>query len=107
MNFANLLKHGYKEFTPSHKNNVLKSCQKRIMDQQGNTLYYITIHLYNRYGEDKYEAEIQLYQNETHLPLNLTFFDGWKLSDIELYAELIYYVGILSHFEPYDTGSQD
>ena len=104
MTAQDLLDAGYQKY-PAHKPNVEWAYQKRFTNDKGDTLYFITVYQYAHYimGEVTYEAEIQLYQAETHEPLNLKFHGNWKLWDVEHYASTMYYMGMTSHFEPYEV----
>lgn len=99
MNFEELLNRGYKEYNPPPLSNAHRICQKRFDDGNGNKLYFISVYLYTWDGSDRYEAHIQLYQKGTHYPLDLNFFDGWNIDDVEKYANSIYHI---EQFEPYE-----
>jgi len=94
----NLLEKGYLEFEPSKiDSDFVETCfQKRFDDDQGKK-YFITIKKINFsaiFPEDfpkyKYEFNVQLYQKYTHYPINLTFFDGWDVEQVEKYMEKIW-----------------
>ena len=104
MNFEELLDRGYREYNPPLLSNAHRTCQKRFDDGDGNKLYFISVYLYTWDGSDRYEAHIQLYQKETHCPLDLNFFNGWSIADIEEYAEFIYNT---DKFEPYEMKGCD
>lgn len=105
MNENELLEKGYKIYPPTviDSPNMQRLFQKRVKDCNGDTLYFIDI---KEYGgtETRYEYEIYLYQNRTHKPLKLLFYNGWSLDDVEMYANLIYTdMGDRTLFEPYET----
>lgn len=80
-----LLDSGYSPFKPSSlkADNAIQGYQKRFINDNGDTLYFITVYEYDNscYGlsEHSFEADIQLYQLNTHNPLNLLFFCDWGL----------------------------
>lgn len=104
MNFDTLLKMGYKEFT---SDNAKRVCQKCVEDSAGNVLYFLTIYLYDIDGCDHYETHIQFYQNNTHNPLDLNFYGGWTIYDVERYADILYHSGVIPCFEPYEERNYD
>lgn len=116
-----LIDSGYKTFKPSSlkADNAIQGYQKRFTNDNGDTLYFITFYEYDNscYGstEHTFEADIQLYQNDTHNPLNLLFFCGWDLKDVERYTQNIYNSAFTCSeneaensnaqlFEPYERG---
>ena len=103
MNFNELISKGYKEFPPPPITYSVRACQKRIKDSDGNTLYFLSVYQFNYDGINRYEVHIQLYQKGTHNPLELNFFNGWTIENVENYANLIYYMGVKEYFEPYET----
>lgn len=105
MDIDKLIERGYKEFTPSSYRQAKRACQKRINNSNGDILYFITVYLfhYEYDKQDRYEAHIQLYQKDTHNPLDLNFFGGWTIENVEKYADFIYYMGVNEQFEPYEV----
>lgn len=93
INIQELLGKGYKEFPPTR-------FQKRFRARNGDTLYFINVYMYYSLGTipENFEVETQLYQKGTHEPVNLKFFCGWTLENVEDYIQRIYEVG----FEPYE-----
>lgn len=87
-----LIEKGYTEFKPSSIDSdaVTKCFQKRFDDSIGKK-YFITIkrwdfppHPYT--GEQiptSYEYESQLYEKDTHEPINISHFGGWKVDKVE------------------------
>lgn len=101
INIQELLDKGYKEFRPTMLNAVTETAyQKCFRNENGDALYFINVYMYCHYiiQEINFEIEVQLYQKGTHEPVNLRFFCGWTLADVEEYIQRIYEVG----FEPYD-----
>lgn len=100
INIQELFDKGYKEFSPTRFDTANRCFQKRFRAENGDTLYFITINMYHSRGviPENFEVEVQLYQKETHEPVNLKFFCGWTLADVEEYVQRIYEVG----FEPHE-----
>ena len=100
INIQELLDKGYKEFRPTRFDTADRRFQKRFRAENGDTLYFINVDMYYSWGiiPENFEVEVQLYQKGTHEPVNLKFFCGWTLADVEEYIQRIYEVG----FEPYD-----
>ena len=100
INIQELLDKGYKEFPPTRFDTADRCFQKRFRAENGDTLYFININMYYSWGTipENFEVEVQLYQKGTHEPVNLKFFCGWTLADVEDYIQKIYEVG----FEPYE-----
>ena len=103
MTFEELLDRGYKEYKPSPLSNAHRACQKRVDDSNGDILYFLSVYLYTWDDTERYEVHIQLYQKDTHYPLDLNFFGGWSINDVEKYADFIYYMGKNMQFEPYES----
>lgn len=116
-----LIDNGYKPFKPSSlkADNAIQGYQKQFVNDNGDTLYFITVYEYDDsfYGlsEHSFEANIQLYQRGTHNPLNLSFFCGWDLKDVERFTQNIYDSAFACSendnensntqlFEPYERG---
>lgn len=102
MKFDELLNRGYKEFSPSIIFHSNRACQKKIEDDKGNILYFITVYMYDLNGKENYETHIQFYQAGTHNALDLNFLNGWSIDDIEEYANFIYVIDAQKKFEPYE-----
>ena len=109
MNFDDLLKMGYKEYKPSPFYSAQRACQKRIDDSKGNILYFLSVYFYRHEydNKDRYEVHMQLYQQGTHKPLDLNFFDDWDIKDVEHYADMLYHTGVTPSFEPYEERNYD
>ena len=95
-----LLSKGYEEFTPTGFDTADRCFQKRFRSENGDTLYFIDVNMYDSWGvvPENFEVATQLYQQGTHEPVNLRFFCDWSLADVEDYVYRIYNVG----FEPYE-----
>lgn len=102
-----ILKKGYKEFKPSPltNENIVKAFQKRFDDDKGKK-YFITIYKWDWcrfHREDmpdySYELETQLYKKDSHCPLNLTFFGGWTVDDVENHLEETWNSDIYDYYE--------
>lgn len=102
-----ILSKGYKEFKPTQIDspNVIKCFQKRFDDDKGKK-YFITIKKWDWrefHGEDmpdySYELGTQLYKKDFHYPLNLTFFSGWTVDDVENHLEEIWNPDIYDYYE--------
>lgn len=98
---------GYKRFNSPDiygTTNVVCIYQKLFSDEIGKK-YYITIKLYeNWWGAGKgekylYEYECQLHKKGTNAPFNITFFDDWKLDEVENYVESLFSTGELEYEE--------
>lgn len=101
---------GYKEFKPTSFNNnsVIRCFQKRFDDENGKK-YFITVNKWDwTWVNDaytppySYEFDIQLYQKETHAPININFFSGWNLDDVEEYMEKIWNLNIFDYYEEWN-----
>ena len=90
-----LIEKGYVEFEPSPLDNgVTTMFQKRFDDKIGKK-YFITVkrwdfppHPYT--GEHiptSYEYESQLYEKDTHNPINISHFSGWDIDKVEMWYE--------------------
>jgi hypothetical protein len=102
-----ILSKGYKEFKPTQfdGSNVIKCFQKRFDDDKGKK-YFITIKKWDWrefHREDmpdySYELETQLYKKDSHCPLNLTFFNGWTVDDVENHLEEMWNPDIYDYYE--------
>lgn len=100
INIQELLDKGYKEFPPTRFDTADRCFQKKVVAENGDTLYFINVNMYYSWGAipENFEVEVQLCQKGTHEPVNLKFFCGWTLTDVEDYIQQIYEVG----FEPYE-----
>ena len=104
---------GYKEFEPTSFDNssVIKCFQKRFDDKIGKK-YFITIKKWDwtwindmhksHMPPYSYEFIIQLYQKGTHAPININFFSGWNLDDVEEYIEKIWNLNIFDYYEEWN-----
>lgn len=94
-----LLEKGYIEFTPSKefKPNVDRAFQKKFADEYGKQ-YFITVYMYkpwlHPYTHEEFtskpEFNVQLYSSNGHNPLNLEFFAGWTIDEVETYVRKIF-----------------
>lgn len=89
INIQELLDKGYKEFRPTRFDTVDRCFQKRFRTENGDALYFINVNMYCSRGiiPENFEVETQLYQKGTHEPVNLNFFCGWTLADVEEYVQ--------------------
>lgn len=104
VNIQELLGKGYKEFSPSGFDTADRCFQKKVVSENGDTLYFINVNMYYSWGviPENFEVETQLYQKGTHEPVNLKFFCDWTLADTEDYVQRIYELG----FEPYERNEE-
>lgn len=102
MNVNDLLERGYKEFKPQTEYRAMRGFQKCVEDIKGNKLYFLTVFVFSHIEYETYELHTQFYQKDTHYPLDMNFFDGWTLDDIEKYASDIYAMNENTYFEPYE-----
>lgn len=105
-----IIEKGYKEFAPSRFDNasIVKCFQKRFDDEIGKK-YFITIkkwdwtpYHYIDISDYTYELDTQIYKKDTHEPINLSFFSGWHLDDVEDYMEKIWNAELFDYYEEWD-----
>lgn len=111
MNDKLFLEKGYKEFSPSELDSeaVSKCFQKRFDDEIGKK-YFITVKKYDwsAYPEYNipenysYEFDTQLYQFETHYPINLIFFSGWNIDSVEKHLENLWNDKDYDYYEKFE-----
>ena len=102
-----LIKAGFDLFPPAR--DAVENFQKRYDDDTGKK-YFITATLYPPMRHPytgamyypNYTFTIQLYQKGTHAPVNLEFFDSWKVADVEEAAEKIWNTGMWEHYRVWD-----
>jgi hypothetical protein len=102
-----IIEKGYKEFEPTYLNspNVVKCFQKRFDDDKGKK-YFITINKWdwtsfhrNDMVDYSYELETQIYKKNTHEPIDMTFFAGWNVDEVEEYMEKIWSPELFDYYE--------
>jgi len=99
-----LIKAGFDIFRPI-EDGVAENLQKRYDDDEGKK-YFITATLYHPMRHPytgttyypNYSFSVQLYQKGAHEPVNLEFFDGWKVADVEEAVEKIWNTGLWEHY---------
>lgn len=99
MTIDELLEKGYKECSPNSEFEVgvNRVFQKRFDDSFGKR-YFITVRTFkpwtHPYTHEEFisepEFDIQLYSSEGHKPLNLKFFSGWSIDEVENYVLKIF-----------------
>lgn len=99
MEIKELLEKGYKEYSPSAEFDVGvdRIFQKRFDDDTGKQ-YFITVHTFkpltHPYTHEEFTSEpefdIQLYSSNGHKPLNLKFFSGWSIDEVEYYVKKLF-----------------
>ena len=99
MEINELLEKGYKEYSPSaeFEIGVNRMFQKRFDDEYGKQ-YFITVYTFkpwtHPYTHEEFISEpefrVQLYSSNDHKPLNLNFFSGWSIDEVEDYVWKIF-----------------
>lgn len=98
---------GYKEYNPTHFHNeyIIKCFQKRLDDDIGKK-YFIDINQYYSIGKNlekyNFEYSVQLYDKDTHNPVNMLFHCGWELERVEEFVENMFQSGMLDYYEIWD-----
>ena len=107
MNDEYILSKGYKEFEPSpfDGDGVITMFQKRFDDEIGKK-YFITIKKWSweKFGradipDYTYEFDTQLYQKDTRNPINIEWFSGWELDDVEKHLENLWNADEYDYYE--------
>lgn len=106
---------GYHKYnpTPFDSDHTVSRFQKRFDDDQGKRYFIDCVQYDNSYmpqhykdGEwytkYTYEYEIQMYQRDTHNPINLSFFSGWELEQVEEFMEMQWKIGLYDYYERWD-----
>ena len=111
-----ILERGYHEYrpTPFHSDGIEKCFQKRFRDKNGNTRYFIDVNKWKGWkhphtGEiisDGYEYSLQMYQKETHNPVDLLFHNDWDLEDVENFVEAMFQTGWFDYYEKEECDRQ-
>ena len=100
-----LIKRGYKEFTTAPYNEYASKCfQKRFDDKIGKK-YFITVHKYDPiHPMDSvgYEYGVQLKNVNNENPINLNYFAGWKVEEVEEYMDKLWATGLFGYYERWD-----
>lgn len=99
MEINELLEKGYKEYDVDIEFNptVHRMFQKRFDDETGKK-YFITVYTFKPFTHpytheeltSEPEYDIQLYSANGHKPLNLKFFSGWSIDEVEEYVQKIF-----------------
>ena len=106
MTDKDLLDAGYTEYREefSHSAYVETAFHKEYTDKIG-TKYFINIYKWD-YKKDKfltdtsrYEFDAKLYSKDKHNPINLNFFNGWELEDVEKYLDEMFNTGLFDYYE--------
>lgn len=99
MNDEYLLEHGYKQYKPIFfdDNSVVARFQKRFDDEYGKKYFidvlkwshdYIPVEHRNEYWKPfSYTYEVQITMSEEEKCINLEFFSGWTIEDVENFME--------------------
>lgn len=109
------LNRGYKKYDKSRFDTVgvLYHFQKRFDDEIGKK-YFIDINKHSNewmseydkrqdwYKPYSYTYSCQLYEKETHAPINLEFFSDWSIERVESFVERLFQNGELDYYEKWD-----
>lgn len=109
------LNRGYKKYDRSRIDTVSVVChfQKRFDDEIGKK-YFIDVNKYSNewmrerekqqdwYEPYSYIYTCQLYEKETHAPINLEFFSDWSIERVESFVERLFQNGELDYYEKWD-----
>ena len=109
------LNRGYKKYDKSRfdTDGVVCHFQKRFDDEIGKK-YFIDINKYSSewmsefdkqqdwYEPYSYTYSCQLYEKETHAPINLEFFSDWSIERVESFVERLFQNGELDYYEKWD-----
>lgn len=105
-----IIEKGYYEFSPpaTKPDSVVRAFQKRFDDETGKK-YFITVYKWDWsrfYREDmpifSYEIETQLYKKDSHYPIDLTFFSGWNIDEVEEHLEKMWNTEDYDYYEEFD-----
>lgn len=101
---------GYEQFGRSRLDNpyILHHWQKRFDDEIGKK-YFITVNVWEPFsihGQTAdaytYEYEVQFTDKVTGNPVNLNFFAGWDVEDVENRVEEMFRTGLWRHYETWE-----
>ena len=110
------LNRGYKKYdkTQFQRSDIyLYNFQKRFDDEKGKK-YFIDINKYSNKWMSEYDKQqdwykpysytysCQLYEKETHAPINLEFFSDWSIERVESFVERLFQNGELDYYEKWD-----
>ena len=100
-----LIRRGYKEFPPTPYDRYVSKCfQKRFDDKIGKK-YFITVCKYDPiHPMDSvgYEYNIQLKNINNENPINLNYFAGWEVEEVEEYMDKLWATGLFGYYERWD-----
>lgn len=106
---------GYKKYDKSQFDSdiTIYNFQKRFDDEKGKK-YFIDINKYSNEWMSEYDKQqdwykpysytysCQLYEKETHAPINLEFFSDWSIERVESFVERLFQNGELDYYEKWD-----
>lgn len=101
-----ILDAGYTERKENFKHSpyIETSFQKNYVDEIGKK-YSILIYKWNskKYkflvDTSTYDFDVKLYSKDKHSPVNLNFFNGWELEEVEKYLEEMFNTGLFDYYE--------
>ena len=102
-----ILDRGYHRYERTQFDDWYVECQfqKRFDDEKGKK-YFITINKWdwtsfhrNDMPNYSYELETQIYKKDTHEPIDMTFFAGWNVDEVEEYMEKIWSPELFDYYE--------
>lgn len=114
MNDEYLIKHGYRQYEPTKfdHSDVVARFQKRFDDNFGKKYFIDVLKWSNYYVPDErrdnwwkpytYEYEVQVNFGKEENYLNLKFFYGWSLEDVEKFMEDFFEKMKLNYYESWD-----
>lgn len=107
-----LLERGYAKCSipPSYKYQCCSGFYQKRFDDDVGKKYFIDAIQYEPFrhphtGElcgGGFEYSTQLHQKRTHLPINLEFFAGWSVDDVEEHLERLFASGDYDYYEWWD-----
>ena len=105
-----ILHRGYHSYQPTvfESDGIVACYQKRFDDECGKR-YFIHVHewapLQLRNGEEtgpNFEYEVYLYQRGSHHPIQLLFYAGWELLEVEAHAQALFETDMYDYYERWD-----
>lgn len=109
-----LLERGYKEYPPTRFDSEMTVAmfQKRFDDNVGKKYFInVTKNSWDFVPESRrdkwwvpftYEYEVQVTKFEEEKPINLNFFSGWSLDEVETFMEEFFEKMNLNHYETWN-----
>ena len=107
INHEYIISRGYKSYSPTHfHNEYIIQCFQKCFDDDIGKKYFIDINQYEPVGENlekyNFEYSVQLYDKDTHNPIDMLFHCGWDLERVEEFIENLFQSESLDYYEKWD-----